>query len=154
MIKKTSETTPTMASIVNSYSTSTQDGYSCDYINRQKKVLYENASGTTSDITLTNDNFSNYSKLEIITKQWYFDNWKTYTIYNPSDKQQIIDSSLVSGGVWYVATAFIYFGGTDYNKLIFGNSYAFNTYGGLPTGNTIQNDSATRPKIYKIVGYK
>lgn len=32
-IKKTSETTPTMASIVDSYSTSTQDGYSCNYVN-------------------------------------------------------------------------------------------------------------------------
>lgn len=32
-IKKVSETTPTMASIINGYSTSTQDGYSCEYIN-------------------------------------------------------------------------------------------------------------------------
>lgn len=33
-IKKTSETTPTMASIVDDYSTSTQDGYSCNYVNK------------------------------------------------------------------------------------------------------------------------
>ena len=32
-IIKATNTTPTMASIVNGYSTSTQDGYSCDYIN-------------------------------------------------------------------------------------------------------------------------
>lgn len=33
MLKKTSETTPTMGSIVDTYSTSEQDGYACDYIN-------------------------------------------------------------------------------------------------------------------------
>lgn len=33
MIKKTSETTPTMASVVNTQSDSTEDTYSCDYVN-------------------------------------------------------------------------------------------------------------------------
>lgn len=32
-IRKVSQTPPTMASIVNTYSTSEQDGYACDYIN-------------------------------------------------------------------------------------------------------------------------
>jgi hypothetical protein len=32
-IRKISQTPPTMASIVDTYSTSTQDGYACDYIN-------------------------------------------------------------------------------------------------------------------------
>lgn len=42
MIKKTSETTPTMASIVDGYSTSTQDGYSCNYINEHESIYSTN----------------------------------------------------------------------------------------------------------------
>ena len=44
-IKKTSETTPTMASIVDGYSTSTQDGYSCNYINGL--IKHTTITGTT-----------------------------------------------------------------------------------------------------------
>ena len=33
-IKKTSETTPTMASVVNTTNSSTTDAYSCDYVNK------------------------------------------------------------------------------------------------------------------------
>ena len=38
-IIKAKNTTPTMASIVDNYSTSTQDGYSCDYVNAIKTEL-------------------------------------------------------------------------------------------------------------------
>lgn len=69
MIKKVSETTPTMASIVNGYSTSTQDGYSCDFINNQTVVLYEDTSGNTSNVTLS-DNINNYAYIEIYSR-WY-----------------------------------------------------------------------------------
>ena len=65
-IKKTSETTPTMASVVDGYSTSTQDGYSCNYANKHYEgtVLYLNNNGATGNITL-NDSVNNYIYLEI-----------------------------------------------------------------------------------------
>jgi len=68
-IIKAKNTTPTMASIVNGYSTSTQDGYSCDYING--KILWTNSSPSSvfapQDITL---NSSNYNYLEIYFKSF------------------------------------------------------------------------------------
>lgn len=61
-IRKISQTPPTMASIVDTYSTSTKDGYSCDYLNGT--ILYESSTGTSGDITLS-DNISNYRYIEI-----------------------------------------------------------------------------------------
>lgn len=38
-IKKVSQTTPTQAQIVDGYSTSTTDGYSCNYINQKTNII-------------------------------------------------------------------------------------------------------------------
>lgn len=58
-IIKASNTTPTMASIVNAYSTSEQDAYSCNYINNLNTptLLKERnyASGWTDECTIPND---------------------------------------------------------------------------------------------------
>ena len=57
-IKKTSETTTLPAQVVNVQSDSTQDTYSCDYINKFGKLLWH-GSFTSGDITvpgLTNYN--------------------------------------------------------------------------------------------------
>jgi len=67
MIKKVSETTPTMASVINTHSNSTTDTYSCDYLNGT--VLYENASGANNNVTLS-DSINNYSYIEIYSR-WY-----------------------------------------------------------------------------------
>ena len=49
-IKKTSETTPTTAEIVNANSNSTTDTYSCDYINKAiAKMLYTELEYIQSD---------------------------------------------------------------------------------------------------------
>lgn len=49
-IKKTSQTTPVQAEIVNAYSTSTEDGYSASYINGLFVYSYnERVIGTTED---------------------------------------------------------------------------------------------------------
>ena len=39
-IKKTSQTTPTASQIVNTYSTSQTDAYSCNYVNNEVKKIY------------------------------------------------------------------------------------------------------------------
>lgn len=66
MIKKISQTTPVSANIVDNYSTSTQDGYSCNYANEHfgGEILYENNSGTNDNVSLSK-NISNYSYIEI-----------------------------------------------------------------------------------------
>lgn len=67
-IKKTSQTTPVQAEVVNTYSESQENAYSCDYINDnfiiKGTTLYDNSSGSNATITLS-DNISNYSYLEI-----------------------------------------------------------------------------------------
>lgn len=48
LIKKTSETTPTMASIVNTTNNSTTDGYSCKFINEHPSTIYKYKTGSIS----------------------------------------------------------------------------------------------------------
>lgn len=69
-IKKVSQTTSTNATIVDGYSESTQDGYSCNYINDGfGKILWTNPNPTSSfeaqNITLSS---SNYDILEFYFK--------------------------------------------------------------------------------------
>lgn len=67
-IRKVSQTPPTMASIVNTYSTSENDGYACDYLNGKTGiVIYTNTSGTSSNIVL-DDDIANYSYIEVFTR--------------------------------------------------------------------------------------
>lgn len=47
-IKKISQTTPVQAQIVDGYDESTENGYSCNYINNQKKLLWVNSDPTSS----------------------------------------------------------------------------------------------------------
>jgi len=68
IIKATTESTPAPQSseIVNSYTESESDAYSCDYINNNYRptILYDNPSGSNGAITLS-DSSSNYSYLEV-----------------------------------------------------------------------------------------
>ncbi len=65
-IIKVSNTTPTMASVVDGYSTSAQDAYSCSYANQHFDgvELYSSVSGSTGNITLS-QSVSNFNELEI-----------------------------------------------------------------------------------------
>lgn len=65
-IRKVRQTTPTTSNAVNEYSTSTEDTYCCDFINKllKRTVLYENENGTSSTITLS-ENVTNFKKLDI-----------------------------------------------------------------------------------------
>jgi hypothetical protein len=71
-IKKTSQTTPVQAEVVNDYSTSQENAYSCDYVNNKLsglggKILWTNSSPTSSftsqNITLTS---TNYDMVEVV----------------------------------------------------------------------------------------
>ena len=50
MIKKTSETTPTMASVVNATNSSTTDAYSCDYVNEAIQDVYSTTETKTNKV--------------------------------------------------------------------------------------------------------
>ena len=68
IIKAKGSTTPApeTAEIVNSYTESETDAYSCDYINNNYRptILYNNSTGTNGNITLS-DSVANYSTIEV-----------------------------------------------------------------------------------------
>lgn len=64
-IKKISQTTSTNATIIDGYSESTQDGYSCNYVNNGLgKILWTNPNPTSSfaeqNITLSSSDYDMY----------------------------------------------------------------------------------------------
>ena len=69
-IKKTSATTPVQAQVINTYSDSQSNSYSCDYVNNNfvmsGTILYNDSTGTGSNSTISlNYNAFNYDYLEI-----------------------------------------------------------------------------------------
>ena len=68
-IKKVSQTTSTQAQVVNGYSTSTTDSYSCNYVNNLTgKILWANPDPTQAISQATNISLSSndYDILEVI----------------------------------------------------------------------------------------
>ena len=139
-IIKAKNTTPTMASIVNAYSTSTTDGYSANYVNNNLQsngiVLFENASGVMTQITIENDAISHYKYIDIyndievvrIFKTGYAYATATFysdRLYQPYCVYQISESN---------------------NDLIINPRYSGNYYDGA--------NHNTDNKTYKIIGYK
>jgi len=65
-IKKTSQTTPVQAEVVNTYSTSTENAYSCDYTNKAfgGTILWTNENPTSNfaaqDINLSSSDYDVY----------------------------------------------------------------------------------------------
>ena len=137
--------------VVNAYSTSEENAYSCDYING--KVLWENVSGSSSNIVL-NDSASNYSRIDIITAA-PASTWDNYgvmitTIYpNISTKWILIDECF--GGNWgSINHEIITINGTNLTR---GTSYKFSASNGS-INSTFSTDTANKAIIYKVIGYK
>ena len=146
-IKKTSETTPTMASIVDGYSTSTQDGYSCKYANEYfgGTTLYSNDSGTTGNIEL-NDTLANYSKIDIQMKQQDDTLYWVETLLNPNGKTLWIAKQQINASTskYYLFDKRYSLSGTGINKtsanLYSSDSGSYSTYDNI--------------RIIKVIGYK
>ena len=83
-IIKATNTTPTMASVVNATNNSTTDTYSCEYSNEHYGgvVLYD-GNGSSTEITL-NDTTANYSYIEIFGNT--NGNWASIKIPNSNGK--------------------------------------------------------------------
>ena len=89
-IKKTSQTTPIQAQVVNTQSNSTTDSYSCDYVNNNFAgkgiVLWENQSPTSSFAGQTIAlNSNNYDYFIVLT-------------YNNTSQKMIINNGLFPKG--------------------------------------------------------
>ena len=151
MLKKTSETTPTMASIVNSYSTSTQDGYSCDYVNGNiGKSIYTNTETTFTEQDVNID-LTPYSYIEIIFyTETVSSNWKyvksTGKILNVAGYRgtmgDYVSNDSNTSAPQYFGRNFTLYA----SKIAFTNGYNYN-------GSTYSNrNSSCVPLV--VIGYK
>lgn len=159
-IKKTSQTTASGAQSVNTYSESTENTYSCDYVNKlteslHPELLYDNSQGNTGNISL-NENVNKYKK--IVIYGFFYDDFddpsitKNYLVgqefYINHDNNVNIQLSWNTTG-----NGIVYCGGTTYK--ILGNTitplyhYHVGLYG------TEQGYAGTdnRYAITRIVGY-
>lgn len=109
-IKKVSATTTTTAEIIDGYSSSTKDGYSCNYINEivHGTVLYANDNGSNSNISL-NDTLANYTYVEVFWKTQYNNRIYSNKLYKPNGKN----------------SQFFYVEGANYNADKYNNTYLF-----------------------------
>ena len=156
-IKKVSQVAGLVGGVSNTYSESTNDAYSCDYVNETfgGTVLYDNSTGGTFPVTIS-DNYANYSKIEVYFG--YYENgfaygFKKFT-FIPSISTDANDTIVISGGGWfsqYYCRA--RFGGTGgksltmpgITQLIAANG-SFSTIAVQPSTNPI--------RVVKVIGYK
>lgn len=85
-IKKTSATTPVQAQVVNTYSTSTTDAYSANYVNN---AVLEKYSATETMIGYWNNNKPLYRRVLTINLPQQANTWTTFTTINNID--QLVD---------------------------------------------------------------
>ena len=131
--------------IKNTSNNSTTNTYSCDYINGH--VLYTNVSGTTADITLS-DNCSNYSYIEIFYGSGDGDIKSTRTLPGSRILLFTIDMRSSSNSVVIRGA----------NKLVSGTSLSNTVYSSaVDYGQWVNNGGFSKTnyiKIYKVLGYK
>jgi len=143
----TGEVSSSASEITNEYSTSTGIGYSANYVNSlQPKVLYENATGTDSEITLS-DNYSNYSYIEVYYG-WYADNTFPYgcmcTKVDLASTSKVLISYNLGGNNWYINLYECWSLNND-NKLTRVERFQHNQSG---------YSTNTQTNITKVIGYK
>lgn len=149
-IIKAKNTTPTMASVVNTINNSTTDTYSCDYENKHYGgvVLYENNNGAITNITLS-ESTNNYSCIEI----WFgkaSDNARIQKFYDTNGNAKTLYSVgnfATSGVVLQELFKRIEFSGTTITS-----PYGF--YRNTSVDGTFSCVQENQMKIYKVVGYK
>lgn len=148
-IKKTSETRPLAARVLNVNSGSQTDAYSCNYVNNVLKgtTLY---NGPASDQTITlSDSAANYDFLEVY---YYGSNggstWEMKKIDSPNQKWLGLNyTAHNSGGTFWFYSTRVYI---ENNKIT--PSYAGRVY---IAGNTVAGQTDTNYiSIYKVIGYK
>lgn len=151
-IRKTSQTTPVQAEIVNGYSTSTTNGYSCDYVNNTFKtkgtVLWTNPNPTSAfDSQTIILSTSNWDYCEIIYKNYMdsdtFESQRVYRNYIPSEL----------GGTFYY-NGFLYTGTRKITSQNDGAILGFGYAQGIKLGDTVLAADTKWIVPLKIIGYK
>ncbi len=134
------------ASFKNSYSESTSDGYACDYSNDHFEpkgvVLYNDSTGTTGNITLS-DNPNNYSKFDFIGIDT--DTNSVQKMFNGfiTNGYLVLNSCGASSGSWSISTRAY---AISSNTLTFSSHY-YTLSGGTPF-------NYNNFKVRKVIGYK
>lgn len=132
--------------IMNGFSSSDTSTYACAYLNGT--VLYNNTSGTTGTITLS-DSVANYRYVELY---YYYDHWagKIYgslKVDSPNSKRITLgcDAQYFDAKNMYWVWARITFNGS---------TLAFTSAGQATTIDNGSNATNQQLYIYKIIGYK
>lgn len=139
-----------IGNVTDIYSESTQDSYSCEYINNKVDgvALYENNDGTTSNITLSEEPSGNYDFIEIYGIS--SDNIPCYIKIKSDDyDKRIILSAFALDGNLYFKLARLSLSGTT---LSFLQNSEF--YKSSDTVNGSYTASGDFIKITKVIGYK
>lgn len=142
MIIDTDAFDPQYSDITDEYSEANNKAYSCDFING--KVLYENASGTSSNISLGTDDVSNYRYIEITAINT--DNTQeTFSIFkfDTSLSTYIMMGESVSSSSFNIFTK-------KYTK---GVNQLIASQGELYSGSTGRVSNYEVFKIIKVIGY-
>lgn len=137
-----------VGNVTNVSSTSTQDAYSCDYVNRlvneSEIILYESASGTTGNVPLSKTS-TNFKYIEIFFHS-DSNNYSSIKVVNPNGKLVVLTTYNNSG-----TTLVLY-----EKKVTIGND-EITVNNGLVSviTSSIQNTAGTSYiLIDKVVGYK
>lgn len=142
-IIKALNSTPTMASVVNATNNSTEDTYSCDYINNYYGgvVLYNDTTGTTGNVSL-NETTANFKYIEIYavdndSRTSYFNIFK----FNASSSTFNLYGSSVNANGYAIFTSLYTNNGTTLTN---GGHYLYN--------GSISSYPIFR--VVKVIGYK
>lgn len=156
-IIKVSQTTTIQAQVIDGYSESTEDSYSCNYANKKYGgvVVYNNSTGANTPIPFTfstqGDSLANYSRIKIYSKIEF----TGYTAYFTTECEAVVGGAvsleqarLHSEGLWINDTARYTMNAGSLTK-------DFEADVRIAEGNTAQfNKNTTRTLIYKIELFK
>lgn len=154
-IKKVSQTTPTQAQVVDGYSTSTTDCYSCNYVNtnfetKGVKLFTASGSGTSSGNINLDDTITDYDLIEVYG--YTSDGICVFikipkTLYNKS----AVLTSFATDGNLYVKLGYINIDTTN-NRLSF--NYNREWYKNANSSSGGYNASGNYVYITNVIGYK
>lgn len=137
-----------VSEITNSYSESTGLGYSCNFINGT--VLYENANGTNSNVTL-NDSAANYRYLEIYYGDGDDDYKLSYKCFNPNGKQILLSMNAPTTNAFYINSSRYTI---NNNSITFNISVQIQFLPSQAIGNYTTKNDTSYSYIRKVIGYK
>lgn len=117
-------------------------------------VLYENASGSTGDITLS-ESAANFKYLEIFYKRYstageYGTPCKSEKVNNPNGKYAILNMNYSGGDVLQISAEEVQINGTKITRYSDYLMLGVN----ITSGGIVQHEKTTHFLIEKVVGFK